>query len=64
WLYVVALRVFRLPSPVVIADHPSYAGCRSWIPFKAPIPATDSTPVLDETTYTNRLATIDRVLNR
>lgn len=62
WLYVVALRIYRLPTAVVIPDHPSYAGCRSWIPLKEPLPITGSVPVLDGATYAARLARIDRTL--
>lgn len=62
WLYVVALRIHRLPQAVAIPDHPSYAGCRSWIPFKQAIPTTGSTPVLDAAIHAGRLATIDRIL--
>lgn len=63
WLYVVALRIHRLPERVAMPDHPSYAGCRSWIPFKQPLPTSGSTPVLDDATYRDRLAGIDRVLS-
>jgi len=62
WLYVVALRMQRLPHPVAIPDHPSYAGCRSWIPFKQPITVTGSLPVLNDAAYAGRLAEIDRIL--
>ncbi len=62
WLYVVALRIYRLPAAVVIADHPSYAGCRSWIPLKQPLPTTGSVPVLDGATHAARLARIERTL--
>jgi hypothetical protein len=62
WLYVVALRIHRLPSPLVIPDHPSYAGCRSWIPLQAGVATSGSRPVLDEATYASRLAGIERML--
>lgn len=62
WLHVVALRIHRLPQPVAIPDHPSYAGCRSWIPFKQPAPTTGSTPVLDDATHASRLAAIAGIL--
>ena len=62
WLYVVALRIHRLPQPVVIPDHPSYAGCRSWIPFQQPISTSGSTAVLDDTTHAQRLAAIAGIL--
>lgn len=62
WLYVVALRVHHLPQAATIPDHPSYAGCRSWIPFKQVIPTSGSTPVLDAAAHADRLARIDRIL--
>lgn len=62
WLYVVALRIHRVPLPTGIPDHPSYAGCRSWIPFKQPIAVTGSVPVLDDPTYARRLGEIERIL--
>ena len=62
WLNVVALRIHRLPMPLVIPDHPSYAGCRSWIPLSAPVVVSGSCPVLDEATYASRLAGIERIL--
>src|SRR4051812_7967608 len=36
WLFVLALRVHRLAAPAAIPDHPSYAGCRSWVPLQQP----------------------------
>ena len=62
WLYVVALRIHRLPQPVAIPDHPSYAGCRSWIPFTQPLSTSGSTAVLDDTTHAQRLAAIAGIL--
>lgn len=62
WLYVVALRIYRLPHEVVIPDHPSYAGCRSWIPLKQPLAVAGSSPVLDDPAHARRLAAIAGVL--
>jgi hypothetical protein len=62
WLYVVALRIHRLSTPLVISDHPSYAGCRSWIPLQTGVAISGSCPVLDEATYASRLAGIERML--
>jgi len=33
-LWLVVLRVARLPEAVAIANDPEYAGCRSWVPLK------------------------------
>ncbi len=62
WLYVVALRIHRLPHPLTIPDHPSYAGCRSWIPLREALPVVDSIPVLDDAVHRRRLTVIDRIL--
>ena len=62
WLYVVALRIHRLATPLVITDHPSYAGCRSWIPLQTDVAINGSRPVLDEATYASRLNGIERML--
>jgi hypothetical protein len=64
WLYVVALRVYRLPQPLIIADHPSYAGCRSWIPLQSSITTAESQPVIDDVTHAKRLAAITAQLNQ
>ena len=61
WLAVVALRVYRLPTPVEIPFLASYRGCRSWIPLEEPVTITDSTPVHDSATWAARLATLERV---
>lgn len=62
WLYVVALRVHRLPVVQAIPDHPSYAGCRSWIPLKDAVVTTGSTPVLDDAAFAARLTAINATL--
>lgn len=62
WLYVVALRIYRLPQPVRIPDHPGYAGCRSWIPLQQALPVVGSIPVLDDAVHHRRLSIIDRIL--
>jgi hypothetical protein len=62
WLYVVALRIHRLPATVVIPDLPAYAGCRSWIPLASAIPAAGSLAVLDDQAFATRLAGITAIL--
>lgn len=62
WLYVVALRIHRLLQVAVIPDHPSYAGCRSWIPLKQPLQLGGSQPVLGDRDHAARIQAIDRTL--
>ncbi len=63
WLFVVALRIHRLAAAVSIPDHPSYAGCRSWIPLLDHIPLAGSVPVLDDAAFATRLTRIAAVLD-
>lgn len=37
-LFVVPVRVFRLPEPFELADSPEIAGCRSWVELPEKLP--------------------------
>jgi hypothetical protein len=47
-LYVIVLRSWVLPEPLKIAVDEQYAGCKSWVPLKAPIPTDNSRVVLPD----------------
>jgi hypothetical protein len=64
WLYVLALRVHRLPAVVDIHDHPSYAGCRSWIALTDPIRTDGSVPAIPDDEFAARTARIAGALTR
>lgn len=52
-LYLLVLRVYRLPQSVVIANNPHYAGCKSWVDF-GPADAvneTGATPAMDDESF-------------
>ena len=55
WLYVLMLRVYRLPTPVLIPDDPAYAGCRSWLTLASPIDPSGSVPVMDVGRFESRI---------
>lgn len=55
-LYVVFVRVYRLPAPQVIAIKPEYNGCTSWIPVSEALDASGATPVLGDAAYAARVA--------
>jgi hypothetical protein len=63
-LFVMALRVYRLPTPVLIPDDPAYAGCRSWITLAAPLPTMGSVPVLATGFFEARLERLAALLDR
>jgi len=62
FVYVLALRAWRFPAPSIIADEPSYAGCRSWISLQQPIPAVPAEPALAEAIFQQRLSAITTTL--
>ncbi|MGZ5431451.1 MAG: DUF1802 family protein [Thermoanaerobaculia bacterium] len=47
-LYVIALRTWKLASPVEVRDRDEYGGCRSWISLDDELDIDGSTPVLGE----------------
>jgi hypothetical protein len=53
-LYVLTLRVFRLPQPVSIANTPAYAGCRSWVKLDGPIALEGAAPVMADEAFESR----------
>ncbi len=62
WLYVLALRVRRLPTIADIVDEPAYAGCRSWVPLKLAVDTAGSRPAIDDASFAQRLAHVARTL--
>jgi hypothetical protein len=61
-VFVLLLRAWRLTEPLTIADDPSYAGCRSWITLREPVPMI-GTPVLADPAFSERSAAIARMLD-
>ena len=53
-LYLLLLRVFRLPETVTVANTPAYAGCKSWVPLEEKIAVVDSHAVLGDAQYSQR----------
>ena len=63
FLFVLALRAWRLPVPQDIPDLPAYAGCRSWIPLRDPVDLGGSTPAVTDPDFAARLARVESVLD-
>jgi len=62
FLFVLALRVQRLPTLLALPDRPSYGGCRSWISLEDPVPTEGATPVISDADWSARLAHLDGLL--
>jgi hypothetical protein len=61
-VFVLAVRVHRLPTPHEIDESPAYAGCKSWVELTAPLSTEGSTPVLSDDDYRIVLRQLDRLL--
>ncbi|MGB3299979.1 MAG: DUF1802 family protein [Phormidesmis sp.] len=63
-LYVLALRTYRLPEPIVLNWRESYGGCRSWLPLADKIAVNaEGTAAINEAEYWSQVEEISQVLN-
>ncbi len=63
-LYLMAVRIYRLPKSVSVPNHTEYAGCKSWVPFR---PSEEqetqgSTPVMSDDAFSSLVAQVDATL--
>ena len=54
-LFVLAVRVHKLPAAVEVAERPDYAGCKTWVKLHDAIPTDGATPVLGDTPFAEYL---------
>ena len=59
---VVAVRVSRLPSPLIVPEIRRYAGCVSWVELDEAIDVSNVEPVLDDASVMMRLARLANAL--
>lgn len=50
-IYLIVVRVHRVPKPHEVAELPAYEGCRSWVELEAPLSTEGSTAVLDDASF-------------
>lgn len=50
-LFVLLVRIFRLPAPAVFLETPAYAGCRSWVQLEAAVETGGALPVVDDSAF-------------
>jgi hypothetical protein len=58
-LYVLPVRVFRVPTPIEISETPAYAGCRTWVDLDRDLSTNGADPVLSDAAFDKLLDTID-----
>ncbi|MGB3535964.1 MAG: DUF1802 family protein [Microcoleaceae cyanobacterium] len=62
-LYLLMLRTYILSESILIPNHSSYQGCRSWIDLKQSISLENSSAVLPEEQYNHRVNQIQSIIN-
>jgi len=62
-LFLLSVRVFTRERPCEIQEHPSFAGCRSWVDLGAPLSTAELTPVLDERRFQEQIRAVRRALS-
>lgn len=53
-LYLLTVRLYRLPQPAVIPRDRRYKGCRSWVMLYDDVPTHGASPALDDETFAAR----------
>jgi len=59
---VVAVRGYRLPSPVLVRSREEYAGCRSWVSVEEEITIDGSMPAMKSSVFDDALAQVESQL--
>ena len=62
-LYVIALRTWRLASPVEVTYREDYGGCRSWVSVDEEIDVDGSVPVLGEAELQAKIESVEALLS-
>jgi hypothetical protein len=62
-IFVLALRVLRLPLPVELPVLPAYGGCKSWVELEVDVPVAGAQPVLDQVAFDQKLTRLFGALN-
>ena len=62
-LYVLAVRVYRIPTPFDVPLKPEYDGCKTWVELDADLPTAGAEPVIDSRKYASILEEIDGLIH-
>lgn len=61
-LFVLPVRIYRLPSPVLLPDSPHFTGCRSWVDLPDALSTAEAAPVLSDEEFAERFKKLQRAL--
>jgi hypothetical protein len=57
-VYLILLRVYRLPRPFTVPMRREYEGCKSWVTLESPLATAGAAPVLSDAEFELRKARI------
>ncbi|MGF1673602.1 MAG: DUF1802 family protein [Rivularia sp. (in: cyanobacteria)] len=60
-LFVLLLRTYKLATPQLVAYHPHYGGCKSWIDLHESISLAAAKPAISENTYSDLVVKICQI---
>ncbi len=61
-MFVLLLRVHRLPEAKSVAETPRYAGCKSWVDLDEPLRPDGARPVLDDGRFAAEVEAVSAAL--
>lgn len=61
-LYLLLLRVHRLPRATEVVETPEYRGCKSWVTLETPVATGGAVPVLSDAAFAQRVAAVKAIL--
>ncbi len=62
-LYLIVMRVYKLPQPVTVPMRSAYEGCKSWVTLEESISTEGATPAVPDIEFARRRAAVLAALN-
>ncbi|MBW3628262.1 MAG: DUF1802 family protein [Gemmatimonadetes bacterium] len=62
YLYVLVLRMYRMPTPHLVPNTLDYEGCVSWVTLDVPLSTNSALPVLSDSEFDSRRSEVIRRL--
>lgn len=63
-LLVMAVRAYKLATPLSLANRPEFGGCKSWLTLDEDVSPDTLTAALDDDTYAAQIAAVREALSR
>jgi len=61
-IFLIGVRVHRLPATWLVPMLESYGGCKSWVELASPLPTAGAEPVLDDAAFREKLGRVRKAL--